>query len=190
VRFMPDPTLPRRNWEVGQRELVIDKNGVNRTVYRNANPQLDDKMRHQREQNAPEMEAKTRSEGFVDDTGGSTAVPGNPGTMPEEQPAKVKPDTGEWLQAIVQRYSSEPPMGISLDKNAQPVTPDMLTPTDQQLAQMDEETREGIARVFLALATKYYGMHNLEQGMLYGSRISGYVPAKLIKYFRWLAGRD
>ena len=186
---MPDPTLPRRNWEVGQRELVIDKNGVNRTVYRNANPELDDKMRHQREQNAPEMMAKAQGGGFTDDTGGSTAVPGNPGSMPPEQPAKVKPDTGEWLQAIVQRYSQEPPMGLNLDKQSQPVSPDMLTPTDQQLAQMDEDTREGIGRVFLALASKYYGEHTLKQGMLYGSRISGYVPGKMIKYFKWLTGR-
>ena len=187
---MPDPTLPRRPWETGQMELRLDRNGVSRRVYVNANPQLDDKMRHQREQDAPENMAKTRSEGFVDDTGGSLEVPGNPGSMPEEQPAKVKPDTGEWLEAIIKRYSQEPPMGLSLDKNAQPVTPEMLAPSDEQLAQMDEDTREGIARVFLALATKYYGMHNLEQGMLYGSKISGYVPGRMVGYFRWLAGRD
>ena len=187
---MTDPTLPRRPWEVGQRELRLDKNGISRFVFVNPNPQLDDKMRHQREQNAPDAMAKTRSEGFTDDTGGSLDVPGNPGSMPPEQPAKVKPDTGEWLQAIVQRYSSEPPMGMNLDKATQPVTPDMLTPTDQQLAQMDEDTREGIGRVFLALATKYYGEHTLKQGMLYGSRISGYVPGKMIQYFKWLTGRE
>jgi len=185
----PDPTLPRRPWEIGQRELVIDRNGVSRAVYKNANPQLDDKMRHQREQNATNAMAKTRSEGFVDDTGGSAAVPGSPGTMPAEQPARVKPDTGEWLQAIVQRYSQEMPMGLTLDKNAQPVTPDMLMPTEQQLAQMDEETREGIGRVLLALITKYYGDNTLKQGMLYGSRISNYVPGKMVSYWRWIVGR-
>jgi len=188
---MADPTLPNRPWEVGQWELVIDKNGINRRVAKNPNPQLDDHMRYERDKNAPEQMAK-RESGYFDDTGGSTAVPeGSSGPAPPQEKAASppKPEDGEWLQAIVQRYANEAPMNLSLDKNAPVVTPEMLTPSEQELQQMDPDTREGIGRVFLAVASKYYGDHTLQQAVLYGTKIKGYVPGKVIQYFRWLTGR-
>ena len=183
---MPDPTLPRRPWEGGDRQIQIDKNGIARAVYVNPNEKQEDSQRYERKKNFE----KAQDSGYFD-VSGATSRPGplSGGVPPAQSPATSSSPVPNWLLAMKQRYASELPIHLSLDKNAPIVTPEMLVPTDEQLMQMDEDTREGIGRVFLTLAMRYYGDSSMRNAVLYGTRIKGLIPAQILAEYRHIVGR-
>ncbi len=182
-----DPTLPRRPYDAnaGDRSMVIDKNGVARLVRKNYTAAQEDAQRYQRKK---EGEARMQT-GYEDISGAAPPAAGGAGPMPPAaQGAKVQ-DTS-WLPGLLQQYAADIPLRLSLDRNAPVVTPEMLAPTDERLAQMDQETREGLGRVFLSLVSKYYGDHTMAQAQLVGTGMRNFLPGQMVGYFNRLTGRS
>jgi len=184
---MVDPTLPKRAWNpnAGQREMVIDRNGVSRTVLKNPYAAQEDAQRYQREKQGEQLEQS----GYSNTAGGSAAIGGAPSAaLPQEagaaMPSGQAPD---WLMGLQQKYAADIPMRMGLDPNSPVVTPEMLNPSDEELARLDQNQREGIGRVFLAVVSKQYG--SLKDAYLYGTRVKGYLPAEILRHWQWLVGR-
>ena len=95
----------------------------------------------------------------------------------------------DWLMGLQQKYTADIPMRMGLDPNSPVVTPEMLNPSDEELARLDQNQREGIGRVFLALVSRYNGDNTLQNALLYGTRIKGYIPTEMLEHFRKLTGR-
>ena len=187
---MVDATLPKRPWDPhgGDWQIIIDKNGIARRTMVNNNAAQEDHQRYEREKNAPQP---PQQGGFSNVEGGSTALPGSAGAAPKEAPAATAaPDNGaEWLTGLIQKYAADIPMRMSLAPNAPVVTPEMLNPSDEQLAQLGPDQREGLGRVFLALVSRYYGNNTLQGVVLQGTRLTGYIPAAMKQHFMRLTGR-
>jgi len=186
---MVDADLPKRPWNpnAGERSMVIDKNGIARTVMTNPYAAQEDAQRYQRVKQGEQLQQS----GYSNTAGGSAAIGGAPSAaMPQEagaaMPSGQAPD---WLMGLQQKYTADIPMRMGLDPNSPVVTPEMLNPSDEELARLDQNQREGIGRVFLALVSRYNGDNTLQNALLYGTRIKGYIPTEMLEHFRKLTGR-
>lgn len=183
---MVDADLPKRPWNpnAGQRNMVIDKNGIARTVMTNPYGAQEDAQRYQRVKQGEELQQS----GYSNTAGGSAAIGGAPSAgVPQEAAAMPSGQVPDWLMGLQQKYAADIPMRMGLDPNSPVVTPEMLAPSDEDLARLDQNQREGIGRVLLAVASKQYG--SLNDALLYGTRIKGYIPTMVLEHFRKLTGR-
>ena len=184
---MVDSTLPRRPWNpnAGRREMVIDRNGIARNVLKNDHAAQEDAQRYQRVKQGEQLQQS----GYSDTAGGSAAIGGAPSAAAPQEAGAAMPggQAPDWLMGLQQKYAADIPMRMGLDPNSPVVTPEMLAPSEEQLAQLDQNQREGIGRVLLAVASKQYG--SLKDAYLYRTQIKGYIPAKIFQYWKWLVGR-
>lgn len=177
--FMANPHPAQRPWEAGIPKFVTDRNGVTKKVYTNP---------YKKQEAALRQQAYSQHPGG-DQFGEKRTTLDNPDAMPvQAPPVQQAPLDAQWMVTLQQRYAQDIPMRLSLKPGAPEVTPEMLNPTDEQLAQMTEDEREGIARVFLSLVAKYFADNSLQRATYIGQGIQGYIPAMMISHFNRLKG--
>ena len=167
--------------------MVLDKNGVMRSVMTNPYAAQEDAQRYQRVKQGEQLQQS----GYSNTTGGSAAIGGAPSAAPPQEVGAALPSgqTPDWLTGLQQKYAADIPMRMGLDPNSPVVTPEMLAPSDEDLARLDQNQREGIGRVLLALISRYNGENTLANAMLYGTRIKGYIPTEMLAQFKKITGR-
>ena len=92
---MVDADLPKRPWNpnAGERSMVIDKNGIARTVMTNPYAAQEDAQRYQRVKQGEQLQQS----GYSNTAGGSAAIGGAPSAaMPQEAGAAMP--SGPWLR--------------------------------------------------------------------------------------------
>lgn len=162
---MTDPTLSRRPWAGGNlaQKIVMDKNNVARRIFYNPHKEQEAKLRYERAHGEHEVY--------------------NPGTAT----VPINESNGI-LQTIIQKYTPDVKFRLTLGDDIPQVTPDMFQLGEAELATLKPEDRAGVARAFLAAATKYVGTP--ENAIIVGTRIKNYIPKEAIYIYKHLEGKQ